>query len=202
MCSTAIELCKCQSYYLIRFSLSPCQKTELVSQPSGVLILECQLNFLHKLLDLDVEQHFLWSLHSGYTSRCTIQVLEATVLTRIPTLLLLLLFATQLQTSLLRTFRSACNPYGWYFSISSKWVPARTFWAIFYTSQYHHAILQSDLLVINIFLPSRVSTHREFLMLTLCMQAAHVSPDLEQRKNPSCGSWMVFNYRGWNWQDY
>jgi hypothetical protein len=112
--------------------------------------------------------------------------LEATVLTRIPTLLLLLLFATQLQTSLLRTFRSACNPYGWYFSISSKWVPARTFWAIFYTSQYHHAILQSDLLVINIFLPSRVSTHREFLMLTLCMQAAHVSPDLEQRKNPSC----------------
>lgn len=25
----------------------------------GVLILECQLNFLHKLLDLDVEQHFL-----------------------------------------------------------------------------------------------------------------------------------------------
>lgn len=56
----------------------------------------------------------------------------------------------------------------------------------FYTSQYHQAILQSGLLVINIFLPSRVSTHREFLMLTLCMQAAHVSPDLEQRKNPPC----------------
>jgi hypothetical protein len=56
----------------------------------------------------------------------------------------------------------------------------------FYTSQYHQAILQSGLLVINIFLPSRVSTHREFLMLTLCMQAAHVSPDLEQRKIPPC----------------
>jgi hypothetical protein len=41
------------------FIISLSEERTCLSQPSGVLILECQLNFLPKLLDLDVEQHFL-----------------------------------------------------------------------------------------------------------------------------------------------